>query len=83
MINVKLKDGSIREVKEESNVLELASLISKKLAKVAVAGEVNGTLVDLSYKLKDEDEVNILTYDDEIGIEVMRHTTSHVMAQAV
>ena len=83
MINVKLKDGSIREVKEESNVLELASLISKKLAKVAVAGEVNGTLVDLSYKLKDEDEVNILTYDDEVGIEVMRHTTSHVMAQAV
>ena len=83
MINVKLKDGSIREVKEESNVLELASLISKKLAKVAVAGEVNGTLVDLSYNLKDEDEVNILTYDDEVGIEVMRHTTSHVMAQAV
>ena len=83
MINVKLKDGSIREVKEESNVLELASLISKKLAKVAVAGEVNGTLVDLSYKLKDEDEVNILTYEDEVGIEVMRHTTSHVMAQAV
>lgn len=40
MINIKLKDGSIREVKEESNVLELASLISKKLAKVAVAGEV-------------------------------------------
>lgn len=83
MINVKLKDGSIREVKEESNILELASLISKKLAKVAVAGEVNGTLVDLSYKLKDEDEVNILTCDDEVGIEVMRHTTSHVMAQAV
>lgn len=83
MINVKLKDGSIREVKEESNILELANLISKKLAKVAVAGEVNGTLVDLSYKLKDEDEVNILTCDDEVGIEVMRHTTSHVMAQAV
>ena len=83
MINVKLKDGSIREVKEESNILELASLISKKLAKVAVAGEVNGTLVDLSYKLKDENEVNILTCDDEVGIEVMRHTTSHVMAQAV
>lgn len=83
MIKVKLKDGSIREIKEESNILELASLISKKLAKVAVAGEVNGTLVDLSYKLKDEDEVNILTYDDEVGIEVMRHTTSHVMAQAV
>lgn len=83
MINVKLKDGSIREIKVESSVLELASLISKKLVKAAVVGEVNGTLVDLSYKLKSDDEVNILTYDDEVGIEVMRHTTSHVMAQAV
>ncbi|WP_315079413.1 threonine--tRNA ligase [uncultured Clostridium sp.] len=83
MINVKLKDGSIREIKVESNVLELANLISKKLAKAAVVGEVNGTLVDLSYKLEDDDEVNILTYNDEAGIEVMRHTTSHVMAQAV
>ena len=83
MINVKLKDGSLREVKEDSNVLELANLISKKLAKSAVVGEVNGTIVDLSYKLKDGDEVNVITYNDEVGIKVMRHTTSHVMAQAV
>lgn len=83
MINVKLKDGSIREIEENSSVLDLAKLISKKLGKSAVVGEVNGTLVDLEYKLKDNDEVNIVTYDDEVGIEVMRHTTSHVMAQAV
>ena len=83
MINVKLKDGSIREVDENSTILDLAKSISKKLAKSAVVGEVNGTLVDLAYKLKDNDEVNIITYDDEAGIEVMRHTTSHVMAQAV
>ena len=83
MINVKLKDGSLIEVKEDSNVLELANLISKKLAKSAVVGEVNGTIVDLSYKLKDGDEVNVITYNDEVGIKVMRHTTSHVMAQAV
>ena len=83
MINVKLKDGSIREVEENSSVLDLAKLISKKLGKSAVVGEVNGTLVDLDYKLKDNDEVNIVTYEDKAGIEVMRHTTSHVMAQAV
>ena len=83
MINVKLKDGSLREVREDSNVLDLANLISKKLAKSAVVGEVNGTLVDLSKRLKDGDEVNVITYNDEVGIEVMRHTTSHVMAQAV
>ncbi|MEG0613604.1 MAG: threonine--tRNA ligase [Clostridium sp.] len=83
MINIKLKDGSVREIKEKSNVLGLANLISKKLAKVAVVGDVNGTLVDLSCELKDGDEVSIVTYDDEAGIEVMRHTTSHVMAQAI
>ena len=83
MINVKLKDGSIIEIEENSSVLDLAKLISKKLGKSAVVGEVNGTLVDLDYKLKDNDEVNIVTYEDKAGIEVMRHTTSHVMAQAV
>lgn len=83
MIKVKLKDGSIKEIQEHSSILELADLISKKLAKSAVVGEVNGTLKDLSYKLNDNDEVNILTYNDEIGIEVMRHSTSHIMAQAV
>lgn len=83
MINVKLKDGSSREINEGSNIYDLASSISKNLAKIAIVGEVNGTLVDLSYKLKNNDEVNILTYDDERAIEVMRHSTSHVMAQAV
>lgn len=83
MINVKLKDGSFREINEGSNIYDLASSISKNLAKVAIIGEVNGTLVDLSYKLKNNDEVNILTYDDERAIDVMRHSTSHVMAQAV
>jgi len=46
-------------------------------------GEVNGTLVDLNYKLKDSDEVSILTFDDEKAVEVIRHSTSHIMAQAV
>lgn len=83
MINVKLKDGSSREIVEGSNIYDLANSISKNLAKVAVIGEVNGTLVDLSYKLKNNDEVNIVTFDDKRAIEVMRHSTSHVMAQAV
>ncbi|OOM75630.1 threonine--tRNA ligase [Clostridium sp. BL-8] len=83
MMNIKLKDGSIKEISEDSSIYELAGLISKNLAKVAIVGEVNGTLVDLSYKLKDNDEVNILTYDDEKAVEVIRHSTSHIMAQAV
>ncbi|OOM80614.1 threonine--tRNA ligase 2 [Clostridium puniceum] len=83
MISIKLKDGSIKEIYEDSNIYDLANSISKNLAKSAIVGEVNGTLVDLNYKLKDNDEVSILTYDDEKAVEVIRHSTSHIMAQAV
>lgn len=83
MISIKLKDGSIKEICDDSNVYDLASSISKNLAKSAIVGEVNGTLVDLSCKLKDNDQVNILTYDDENAVEVIRHSTAHIMAQAV
>ena len=83
MINIKLKDGSVKEIPEGSSIYDLAGLISKNLVKAAIVGEVNGTIVDLSSKLKDNDEVNILTYDDKKAVEVIRHSTSHIMAQAV
>lgn len=83
MLNIKLKDGSIKEISDGASVYELAASISKNLAKSAVVGEVNGTLVDLRNKLKNDDEVNILTYEDEKAVEVIRHSTSHIMAQAV
>lgn len=83
MINIRLKDRSVKEIPEGSSIYDLAGLISKNLVKAAIVGEVNGTIVDLSSKLKDNDEVNILTYDDEKAVEVIRHSTSHIMAQAV
>ena len=70
MLNIKLKDGSIKEISDGASVYELAASISKNLAKSAVVGEVNGTLVDLRYKLKNDDEVNILTYEDEKAIQL-------------
>ncbi|WP_294404806.1 threonine--tRNA ligase [uncultured Clostridium sp.] len=82
-IKIKLKDGSVKEVNDQSTLLDLAQSISRKLAKSAVVGEVNGKLVDLSTVLKENDEVNILTYDDEKAVEVIRHSTAHIMAQAV
>ena len=82
-IKVKLNDGPLREVEENSSVLDLANLISRNLGKNAIVGEVNNTLVDLSHKLKDNDEVNILTTDNEKAVEVLRHSISHIMAQAV
>lgn len=82
-INIKLKDGSVKEVNDQSTLLDLAQSISRKLAKSAIVGEVNGKLVDLSTVLKENDEVNILTYDDEKAVDVIRHSTAHIMAQAV
>ena len=83
MINIKLKDGSVKEVEDNSSLMDLAASISRKLGKSAVVGEVNGKLVDLSYVLKENDEVNILTYENKEAVEVMRHSLSHIMAQAV
>lgn len=82
-INIKLNDGSLKEVEENSTVFALANSISRNLGKKAIVGEVNNRLVDLSYKLQENDEVNIFTAEDEKGIEVLRHSTSHIMAQAV
>lgn len=83
MIKVKLMDGSMKEIEDGSNGYSLATSISRKLAKEAVAVKVNGKLVDLSHELKESDQVEIITVDSEEGIEIIRHSTAHVMAQAV
>ena len=83
MIKVKLMDGSMKEIEDGSNGYSLATSISRKLAKEAVAAKINGKLVDLSHELKESDQVEIITVDSEEGIEIIRHSTAHVMAQAV
>ena len=83
LINIKLKDGSIKEIEDNSTVFDLAQSISRNLGKSALVGEVNGCLVDLNYKLKNNDEVNILLDDSEKAVEVIRHSSAHIMAQAV
>ena len=81
-MKVILPDNSER-VFEGVNAMDLAKSIGKKLAKAAVAAEVNGEIVQLTQPLEEGDRVRILTFDDEEGKEVVRHTASHVMAQAV
>jgi threonyl-tRNA synthetase len=83
MIKITLKDGSVKEVEKNTTVYELAKSISGRLVKEAVAGEVNGKVVDLTYKLEEDCELNILKFEDENGAEVYRHTSSHILAQAV
>lgn len=81
-MKVILPDNSER-VFEGVNAMDLAKSIGKKLAKAAVAAEVNREIVQLTQPLEEGDRVRILTFDDEEGKEVVRHTASHVMAQAV
>ncbi|SCY80481.1 threonine--tRNA ligase [Alkaliphilus peptidifermentans] len=82
-IKVILKDGSTRDVKKGTSIYEIAKEISEGLARVAVGGEVDGKLVDLSHEVMDDCNLNILRFDDEEGKEFFRHTSSHVLAQAV
>ena len=80
---ITLKDGSKREVKEGISVIDLAKEISEGLARVAMAGRVDGKVVDLRYNLNKDCNVEILTFDDEDGKKAYWHTTSHIMAQAI
>ena len=82
-ITVSLPDGSERELPEGSTALDLAESIGKRLAKAAVAATVDGTETDLTRPLPDGSTVAIITEDSPEGRHVLRHSTSHVMAQAV
>ena len=82
-ISITLPDGSQREVPADSTVLSLASSISRNLGKAAIAGVVNAQQVDLSQALANGDSVEIITIDSDSGRHVLRHSTAHVMAQAV
>jgi threonyl-tRNA synthetase len=82
-MKITLKDGSVKEYSEAKSVIEIASDISEGLARVACAGEVNGKVVDLRTVLDGDCELNIVTANDPEGLRVIRHTASHVMAEAV
>ncbi len=78
-----LPDGSARSVPEGATGLDLAGAIGKRLAKDALAAQINGDLKDLSVALRAGDHVAIVTPSSELGREIIRHSTSHVLAQAV
>ena len=82
-ISVLLPDGSSRSLPAGSSIADLAAFIGSRLAKAAVAGTVNGAEVDLSVPLSDGATVSIITADSEEGRHVLRHSTAHVLAQAV
>ncbi|NLC69149.1 MAG: threonine--tRNA ligase, partial [Clostridiaceae bacterium] len=83
MVKITLKDGSIMECNKGATVMEVVESIGAGLARAAMACEVNGVVRDLRYKLEEDCTLNVLTFDDEGGREAYRHTSSHILAQAV
>ncbi len=82
-MKITLKDGSVKEYGEAKSVYEIAADISEGLARVACAGEVDGEIVDLRTVLDKDCTLNIVTASDPEGLKVIRHTASHVLAEAV
>ena len=82
-MKVTLKDGSVKEYAQPMSVIDIARDISEGLARAACAGELNGETVDLRTVIDNDCELNILTFDSEGGAAAFRHTTSHIMAQAL
>lgn len=83
MINVTLKDGSIKQYPEGITVKEVAESISAGLARVALAAEIDGEVKDLATVLDRDCTLNLLTFDSDGGKHAFRHTASHVLAHAV
>ena len=82
-IKVTLKDGAVREVPAGITVLEFAKTLSNSLAKVALVGKVDGNVVGVETKLTQDAKVEILTFADNEGKHALRHSASHILAQAV
>ena len=82
-MKITLKDGSVKEYNEAKSVYDIALDISEGLARVACAGEVNGEVVDLRTVVDSDCTLNIVTANDPAGLQVIRHTASHIMAEAV
>ncbi|MDB5318969.1 MAG: thrS [Phycisphaerales bacterium] len=83
MANITLPDGSIKQLPDGASVLDLANSIGKRLAQAAVAAKVDGKVVDLSTQLTGDHTVSILTDRDPDALMVLRHSTAHVMAEAI
>ena len=83
MVAIKLPDGSIKEMEKDASGADLALAISPNLAKAALAVEVNGKLQDLTTPITTDATVRIITAKDKEGLHILRHTCSHIMAQAV
>lgn len=82
-INIQLKDGSNREFEQGISLMEIVELLSRSLAKSTLVAKVNGQVVDLNHKLNEDAKIEFLSFDDDEGKDALRHSASHILAQAV
>ena len=82
-MKITLNDGSVKEYESKRSIIDIAKDLSEGLARSVVAGEVNGVMHDLRDEIESDCELNLITLKDEKGLSVIRHTASHVLAQAV
>lgn len=82
-INIQLKDGSNREFEQGISLMEIVESLSRSLAKSTLVAKVNGQVVDLNHKLNEDAKIEFLSFDDDEGKDALRHSASHILAQAV
>ncbi|GAX90647.1 threonine--tRNA ligase [Effusibacillus lacus] len=82
-VKVELKDGSVKIYAAGTTLLEIAASLSQHLKKNAVVGKINGKLVDLTTPVTEDCKIELFTYEDPEGLETLRHSSAHLMAQAV
>jgi len=82
-LKITFPDSTVKEFPEGTTLAAIADSIGPRLGREALAAQVNGDLLDLVTPLEDDSEVRFLTFNDEIGLDVFRHSSSHVMAQAI
>ena len=80
---VRLPDGSERKFNKPVTVAEVAADIGAGLARAALAGKVNGKLVDASFLIEADSEISVVTDKDPEGLEIIRHSSAHLLAHAV
>src|SRR5687768_10518058 len=83
MVNITLPDGSVRKYDHPVSVAEVAASIGPGLAKAALGGKVDGKLVDTSHRIERDARVAIVTEKDPEGLDLIRHSTAHLLAYAV
>lgn len=83
MVKITLPDGSQKEIAKGSTVAQLAQQIGPGLAKAAIAAKIDGNICDLSVAIENDSQVEIITSKDPLGLEIIRHSCAHVMAEAI